>query len=220
MQCGTEALSRIQPKPLSQILASCGKPYGTLAGSKIPCVFPRSRLRFTQKGRHRSRRGLGWIRVYSTSLNAYRPLDRICENTHVKRGLGETAGGKGGTGIHFAPCWERRQEERGAWNPFHSLGLRIPPYDSEYPGYLRVLCLIQQGAQSSTPKTSQMGYLLAEAIISFAPPCCHAGQAGARHQDARRAVRGLGGPHPHARGPSSPLSFLSLASRVCASAHS
>ena len=35
----------------------------------------------------------------------------------------------------------------------------IPPCDSEYPGYPRVLYLIQQGTQSSTPKTSQMGYL-------------------------------------------------------------
>ena len=40
----------------------------------------------------------------------------------------------------------------------------MPPYDSEYPGYLRVLYLIQQGTQSSTPKTSKMGYLLTEAM--------------------------------------------------------
>ena len=40
-----------------------------------------------------------------------------------------------------------------------------PPCDSEYPGYLRLLYLIQQGTQSSTPKTSQMGYLLTEAMI-------------------------------------------------------
>ena len=45
------------------------------------------------------------------------------------------------------------------------LGLNIPPCDSEYPGYLRVLYLIQQGTQSSTPKTSQIEYFLTEALM-------------------------------------------------------
>ena len=44
------------------------------------------------------------------------------------------------------------------------LGYKMPPCDSEYPGYLRVLYLIQQGTQSSTPKTSQLGYLLTEVM--------------------------------------------------------
>ena len=46
---------------------------------------------------------------------------------------------------------------------------RYPPCDSEYPGYLRVLLylyLIQQDTQSSTSKTSQMGYLVTE-VTSF-----------------------------------------------------
>ena len=47
---------------------------------------------------------------------------------------------------------------------------KIPPCDSEYPGYLRLLYLIQQGTQSSTPTPSQMGYLLTEAMISFNNP--------------------------------------------------
>ena len=44
----SDVLSGIQPKP-RQILASCGKPYRTGGGNKKPCVFPRSRLRFTPK---------------------------------------------------------------------------------------------------------------------------------------------------------------------------
>ena len=39
------------------------------------------------------------------------------------------------------------------------LGSKIPPCDFGYPRYLRVLYLIQQGTQSSTPKTS-LEYLL------------------------------------------------------------
>ena len=44
----SEVLSRVKSKPL-WILAPCGKPYRTRGGNKKPCVFPRSRLRFTQK---------------------------------------------------------------------------------------------------------------------------------------------------------------------------
>ena len=47
---------------------------------------------------------------------------------------------------------------------FHSLGLNIPPHDYEY---LRVSSLIQAGTQSSTPQTSQIGYLLTEVMISW-----------------------------------------------------
>ena len=43
-----EVLSRIQPQP-HQILVSRGKPYRTQVGNKKLCVFPRSRLRVTQK---------------------------------------------------------------------------------------------------------------------------------------------------------------------------
>ena len=39
------------------------------------------------------------------------------------------------------------------------------PERFEYPGYLRLPPLIQTGTQSSTPQTSQMGYLLTEVMI-------------------------------------------------------
>ena len=39
-------LSCVEPSKQSN---SCGKPYRTRGGDKRPCVFPRSRLRFTQK---------------------------------------------------------------------------------------------------------------------------------------------------------------------------
>ena len=41
-------LRSVKPKPL-QILAPCGKPYRIRGGNEKPCVFPRSRLRFTLK---------------------------------------------------------------------------------------------------------------------------------------------------------------------------
>ena len=47
--CGCEVRPRVKPKPLSQILAPCGKPYRTRGGNQKPWVFPRSRLKFTLK---------------------------------------------------------------------------------------------------------------------------------------------------------------------------
>ena len=44
-----------------QILALCGKPQPEVKYEK-PCVFPRSRLRFTRKAGSKSRRGSGWTR--------------------------------------------------------------------------------------------------------------------------------------------------------------
>ena len=41
----------------------------------------------------------------------------------------------------------------------------IPPYDSEYPGYLWLLPLMQTGTQSSTPQTPQIGYRLTEVMM-------------------------------------------------------
>ena len=46
----------------------------------------------------------------------------------------------------------------------------IPPYNSEYPGYLQLPPFIQMGTQSSTPQTSQIGYLLTEAMRCAHPP--------------------------------------------------
>ena len=60
-----------KPKP-HQILAPCRKPYTTRGVNEKPCIFPRSRLRFTQKSRYKSRRGLGWIR--DSTSEAMRPL--------------------------------------------------------------------------------------------------------------------------------------------------
>ena len=63
--CGAwpnEVRSRIQTKPQSQTLAPCGRPYRTRGVNQKPCIFPRSRFRFTQKAGVTSRRGLGWIR--------------------------------------------------------------------------------------------------------------------------------------------------------------
>ena len=66
------------------------------------------------------------------------------------------------------------------------LGSKIPPCDSEYPGYLRVLYLIQQGTQSSTPKTSQMGSLFTEAMIwSYAAGRVHECTRTRGHEDTR-----------------------------------
>ena len=53
----------------------------------------------------------------------------------------------------------------------HSLGLQKPPYDSEYPGYLRLPALVQKGTQTSTPQTFQIGYLLTEALTSSWSDC-------------------------------------------------
>ena len=47
----------------------------------------------------------------------------------------------------------------------------IPPYDSEYTGYLRLPPLIQMGTQSSTLQTSQIGYLLTEVMTSLLQLC-------------------------------------------------
>ena len=46
----------------------------------------------------------------------------------------------------------------------HSRGSKLPPYNSEYPGFLRVRHLIQTGTQSSIPQTPQIGYLLTEVM--------------------------------------------------------
>ena len=40
---------------------------------------------------------------------------------------------------------------RVLWNQFIASVKKTPPYDSEYPGYLRLSSLIQTGTQSSTP---------------------------------------------------------------------
>ena len=60
----------------------------------------------------------------------------------------------------LAPQW---------FDPKVSSGPRLKdtPVRSEYPGHLRVLYHIQQGTQSSTAKTSQMGYLLTEAMSYY-----------------------------------------------------
>lgn len=77
-------------------------------------------------------------------------------------------------GIVFSWCWCVLCKNR-LWDLFfrllkvflvyHSLGSKIPPYDSECPGHLRVSSLVQAGTPNSTPQTPHRGYLLTEAMI-------------------------------------------------------
>ena len=60
-RASTGVVSRIRPKP-PEIVAPCGKSYGTQGGNQKPCVFPRSRPQIYPKSRSKRRRGLGWMR--------------------------------------------------------------------------------------------------------------------------------------------------------------
>lgn len=70
---------------------------------------------------------------------------------------------------------------------YQSLSSKIPPYDSENPGYLRVSSLVQAGTPNSTPQTPHRGYLLPEAMIGqFRPQELSLSCGGRRESEHRR----------------------------------
>lgn len=70
---------------------------------------------------------------------------------------------------------------------YQSLSSKIPPYDSENPGYLRVSSLVQAGTPNSTPQTPHRGYLLPEAMIGqFLPQELSLSCGGRRESEHRR----------------------------------